>query len=244
MIDSDYVLNKQEFWDNIRLRYGWTIPGLPATCACGDKFTIQHEMSCKKGGFVNLRHNEVRDITAHLLNEVCKDVSVEPTLLKMNGERLSNKTSKVNDEVRLDVSATGFWIKGQRAFFDVRVFDPNAKRYSKQSLKQCYAINETEKKRHYNERILKVDQGSFTPLVFTISGGMAHECRIFFSRLAQMISVKRNLQQSIVVNWIRRKINFALIRSMLMCLRGSRSIRKPPSITSNDIEIDNSIQKV
>ena len=86
VIDSDYVLNKQEFWDNIRLRYGWRIPGLPATCACGDKFTIQHAMSCKKGGFVNLHHNEARDITAHLLNEVCKHVSVEPTLLKMNGE--------------------------------------------------------------------------------------------------------------------------------------------------------------
>ena len=55
-------------------------------------------MSCKKGGFVNLRHNEIRDIIAHLLNEVCKDVSVEPRLLKMNGERLSNKTSKANDE--------------------------------------------------------------------------------------------------------------------------------------------------
>ena len=102
MIDSDYLLNKQEFWDNIRLRYGWRIPGLPATCACGDKFTIQHAMSCKKGGFVNLRHNEVRDITAHLLNEVCKHVSVEPTLLKMNGELLLNKTSKATDEVRLD----------------------------------------------------------------------------------------------------------------------------------------------
>ena len=30
-------LNKQEFWDNIHLRYGWTIPGLPATRACGGK---------------------------------------------------------------------------------------------------------------------------------------------------------------------------------------------------------------
>ena len=55
--------------------------------------------------------------------------------------------------------------------------------------------------------------------------------------------IKRNLQQSIVVNWMRRKINFALIHSMSMCLRGSRSIRKSsPSL--NDIEIDDSIQRV
>lgn len=233
--ESNYVLNKEQFWANIRLRYGWATPCLPAMCACGCNFTIQHSMSCKKGGFVSLRHNEVRDITAQLLKEVCNDVGVEPTLLKMSGESLSAKSTKCNNEVRLDVSARGFWIRGQMAFFDVRVL-----RYSNQTLKQeCYANNEREKKRQYNERIMQVDQGSFTPLVFTVTGGMGHEYKVFFFRLAQMISRKRNLQQSVVTSWIRKKINFALIRSMSMCLRGSRSIEK---CVSNDIEIESSIQ--
>ena len=79
-------------------------------------------MSCKKGGFVKLRHNEVRDITATLLSDVCKDVELEPSLLTLNGEQqMMRKTAKTNDEVRVDICARSFWVSGQRAFFDVRV---------------------------------------------------------------------------------------------------------------------------
>ena len=114
-------------------------------------------------------------------------------------------------------------MNGQKAFFDVRVFDPNARRYSNQTLKQYYSTNENEKKRHYNLRIMEVDQGSFTPLVFTTTGGMGGECKVFYKRLASLISLKRGIDNSKVTSWIRTKVNFALIRSMLLCLRGSRS---------------------
>ena len=180
-------------------------------------------MPCKKGGFVTLRHNEVRDITATLLSDVCKDVELEPSLLTLNGEQPTmRKTAKTNDEVRLDICARSFWVSGQRAFFDIRIFDPNAQRYSKQTLKQCYSMNENEKKRHYNTRIMEVDQGSFTPLVFTVAGGIGGEGRAFYSRLATLLSLKNGIEKSKVTSWIRSKVNFALLRSMLLCLRGSR----------------------
>ena len=51
-------------------------------------------------------------------------------------------------------------------FFEVRVFNPNSKRYLTQTIKQCYEINKNEEKHYYNERIMEVNQGSFTPLVF------------------------------------------------------------------------------
>ena len=57
-----YDLNKEQFWDALRIRFNWVIPKLPSECACGSKFNVQHAISCKKGGFVTLRHNEVRDI--------------------------------------------------------------------------------------------------------------------------------------------------------------------------------------
>ena len=76
--EEGYDLTKQLFWDLIRIRYGWTLTKLPAYCECGKKFDLQHALSCKKGGFVSLRHNFVRDITSSLLSEVCKDVRVEP----------------------------------------------------------------------------------------------------------------------------------------------------------------------
>ena len=80
----------------------------------------------------------------------------------------------------LVLGVLGEW---QKAFFDVKVCDPNARRYSKQTLRQCYSLNENEKKRHYNTRIMEVNQGSFTPLVFTVAGGMRSEGRAFYSRL-------------------------------------------------------------
>ena len=46
-----FRLSEQQFWDSIRLQYGWEISNLPKSCTCGNKFVIQHSMSCKKGGF-------------------------------------------------------------------------------------------------------------------------------------------------------------------------------------------------
>ena len=69
---------------------------------------------------------------------------------------------------------------------------------------------------------MEVDQGSFTPLVFTLNGCMAGECKVFYSQLA-MLSGKRGVEKSQVTTWIRTKINFALLRSMILCLRGSRT---------------------
>ena len=100
-----------------------------------------------------------------------------------------NKTTRTGDEAKPDICARGFLISGQRAFLDVRVFDPNASRYTK--LSQSYALNEKDKKRNYNERILDVDNGSFTPLVFSLNGGMGRECRTFYKRLSVMLAEKR-----------------------------------------------------
>ena len=71
-------------------------------------------MSCKKGGFVTLRHNEVRDIVAALLSDVCKDVKLEPSLLTLNGDKQTmRKTGKTNNELRLDICARSFWARRQ-----------------------------------------------------------------------------------------------------------------------------------
>ena len=52
---------------------------------------------------------------------------------------------------------------------------------------------------------------------------MSKECKTFYNRIAGRISEKRNINFSVAVNWLRTRINFHLIRSCLLCLRGSRS---------------------
>ena len=50
-------LSWEEFWDNLRLRYGLMPQDIPATCdGCSKKFLIEHALSCPKGGLVLARH--------------------------------------------------------------------------------------------------------------------------------------------------------------------------------------------
>ena len=115
-----YSLNKQEFRDAVSLRYGWEIRGTPKACVCGEKNTLDHSLICKRGGFVAMRHNILRNVEANLMKEVCRDVQIEPTLLPTNAEELRQQTNNAPG-ARLDVSARGVWSEGEKTFFDIRV---------------------------------------------------------------------------------------------------------------------------
>ena len=69
---------------------------------------------------------------------------------------------------------------------------------------------------------MEVDQGSFTPLVFTVAGEIGGEGRAFYSPLARLLLLKNGIEKFKVTSWIQSKVNFALLRSMLLCLRRSR----------------------
>ena len=57
-----------------------------------------------------------------MLQEVKNDVSIEPILQPLTGEE-ELTGGNVSVEARADISARGFWCRGQRASFDVRIFD-------------------------------------------------------------------------------------------------------------------------
>ena len=92
----------------IAMRYGCMPTNVPTSCDCGKSFSVEHALSCPKGGFPSLRHNEVRDITASLISEVCSNVCTEPTLSPVIGESLLPSTV-CSDGAWLNVAADGFW---------------------------------------------------------------------------------------------------------------------------------------
>lgn len=47
-------------------------------------------MTCRNGGFVIQRHDEIRDLEAALLSTVCNDVEIGPPLQQIAGEILNN----------------------------------------------------------------------------------------------------------------------------------------------------------
>ena len=145
--------------DALCIRYGWRPPDLPGTSVCGGSFTVTHALSCPYGGYLIRRHNDLRNLTTTLLREMVK--------------HLDYRTANGEDNARLDVAADGFWgISGQRAFFDVRVFNPMAPSLNNLTLHEWYTRNVQEKKRLYDQRVQDVEFGSFSPFVFSTAGGL------------------------------------------------------------------------
>ena len=109
-------------------------------------------------------------------------------------------------------------MRGQEAFLDIRVFNPNANGYLNAALPRCHEINEKEKKRNYNNRILQIEHGTFTPVAFSIYGSMGKDYPKFYSKLAELLSDKHKESISLTVNWLRAKLCFGLLKSCLLCL--------------------------
>ena len=85
-----------------------------------------------------------------------------------------------DDRARLDIAVDGFWgASRERAYLDVRVFNPFAVSNRRQSLPSVYRAQENEKKRQYSERVREVEHASFTPLVLSATGGWAREASVF-----------------------------------------------------------------
>ena len=183
-----------------------------------------------------MRHNGIRDLEATFLKEVCKDVRVEPELLPIGNCELpgSNKAEKA----RLDVSAVGVWSPMERTFLDVHVMHPNSPSYRDKSPKQLYAQHEREKKRTYNQSIMQVEKGSFTPLIFSTTGGMGPECDKYHKRVAELIARRRNEDYPDVINYMRTRLNFCLLRCIIIAVRGERRKRRRAGTDMEDISFN------
>ena len=103
------------------------------------------------------------------------------------------------------------------------MFNPNAQTNRQHPLSSRYTFHEKAKKRMYEQRICDIEHGSFTPLVFSTTGGMGKAANIFYKRLASQIASKRKQPYHIVMGWMRCHLSFSLLRSAILCIRGARS---------------------
>ena len=173
LTEHGFNLHKGAFRDALSIRYGWQLTHLPGNCVCWKHFPVEHAFSCSQGGFLSIRHNNARDITANLLAEVCHNVAVEPDLQTLTGEQFQHRTTSTEDGARLHVRAQGYWgDKHHGAYFNIRAFDSYAPSNCKSTKESVYRRHEIEKRCCYERRILKVEHGSFTTLVFSAVGGM------------------------------------------------------------------------
>ena len=149
-----------------------------------------------------------------------------------------NNQANLQDEARLDISIRSFWEDGKWAFIDIMVFNPFAPTYLRNTIDKAFDSCEKIKKKHYNQRVIQIEHGTFTPLIFTPYGGAGREADNFIKRLALKIANKKGIHNSIITNWLRTKLSFELMRAGLLCVRGTRvPYYKPLVVDLNNVEL-------
>ena len=101
-----------------------------------------------------------------------------------------------------------------------------------------YTHYEEQKKRANNARILEVERGVFTALVFSTSGGMEEEAKTLFKRVAAKMVNKTGQKYS---ETIRKRLRFDLLKTTFIALRGYRCKPSPSSsieISELDLNVE------
>ncbi len=129
-------LSWEEFQDNVAIHYGLCPRGLPEHCVgCREPFTVEHGLSCKKGGFVGQQHNNVCEELAHLCSMAFmpSQITSKPEIFYVRdltaAQRPANEV--LGNKARGYVGAHGFWKRGRTAIFVVQVCDIEGRRMQK-----------------------------------------------------------------------------------------------------------------
>ena len=78
-----------------------------------------------------------------------------------------------------------------------------------------------------------VEHGTFTPLVFSLTGGECLETSMFHKHIAQKYSEKNEKKYEKVLSLIRCRLSFLILRSVLNCVRVSRSVSNDNVVLDN-----------
>ena len=69
---------------------------------------------------------------------------------------------------------------------------------------------------------------------------MGKECLNYNSRLAELFAIKKGEDYATTISWIRPRTSVALLKSALICLRGTRTtVRRSWDLRNTDIETEN-----
>ena len=156
------------------------------------------------------RHDTIQDLLTSHISKVCRNVETEPLLQPPDNEVFNLQSTVKSREARLDMKAGGFWTPGVTAFFDVRVTHVNFRSNQGKYTAMIFKEQENEKKRKYNQRVMDVEIGTFTPLVFGTNGDMGLDCQNFLRTLANKLSTKNNEPYASVISWLRIQLSFVI----------------------------------
>ena len=88
------------------------------------------------------------------------------------------------------------------------VINPNSHSYLQHSTKKTMENAERQKSRCYNERIFNVEHGSFAPLMYSVTGGMGPQAKIFEKPLCNKLAYKKKQKYNDIINYYMCKLSF------------------------------------
>ncbi|KAL7474526.1 hypothetical protein ACHAW6_000505 [Cyclotella cf. meneghiniana] len=234
---SGTKLTKDEWFDNVAIRYGQRPANLPDQCdGCGAGLTLEHGLSCKRGRLVGIRHDDVREEWAHLCSIALTDsrVVINPTIFYGNRSQASgnnatpttpctvNQTNTLGDEARGDVLAHSFWNRGRGTVFNVRICDTNSRSYGNTSSSKILERHAKEKKDKYETACLD-RRWDFTPLVYSVDGMASKDAQTAEQCIAWLLMKKWSRTYSDMASFIRTRMSLAIVRSNTLLHHGDRT---------------------
>ena len=69
-----------------------------------------------------------------------------------------------------------------------------------------------------------MERADFTPLVFSLTGGMGPQAQAVVRHLGGLLAEREKVLKSDIMGWLRARLLFTVLRAVITCLRGCRSL--------------------
>ena len=220
--------------------------GLRSHCdGCASPFTVEHGLSCKKGGFVSIRHDDVRDEAGALAGQALTTgkITYEPSIsygrnLTAGQPEVPQGTgNQLGAESRGNVLVHGLWERGSGCVLDIRITDTDANSHKDISSAKVLERAAKAKKAKYLQPCLERRQ-SFTPLVYSVDGMTCKEAKAFSKRIACLLAKKWDRPSSEMVGYMRGRMGIAVFRLSTVLLWGARVHKRTVPWVWDDTEYE------
>jgi hypothetical protein len=116
------------------------------------------------------------------------------------------------------------WLIGVSEVFGsfICILNADAPSYSSNNLETLVDTARGRKKLKYSDAAHE-KRATFTPILATCDAIFDHEATVYMKRLSSLLASKWNQHYSQVHGWLKARMQVCILRSVSLCIRGSRS---------------------